>query len=821
MAVKNLSFLLEPDSVALITAPRELSAIGAAVARNLLSAGYGRKLFGVHAKRGLFEGITCYPDIKSLPEPPDLAILVTDQSMMPTLIDRLGRLGTKAAVLVSPDEAERVNEQGSGLRSAIMEAAGPSRIRIVGPGSIGIMTPGACLNASLAHYQPLKGNLALVAQSGTVLTAVLGWATSRDIGFSHLIDLGEMIDVDFGDMLDYLANDVNTRAILLYIEAVTQVRKFMSAARLASRMKPVVVLKGGRYRESACSSILRRGETAGADGVYHAAFRRAGMIRAHDVRELFSAAESLTRAKALPGKRIAVLTNGRGMGVLAADALVDQGGCLSELSTDSRERLNTLLPARPHGNPLNLPSDTSAGRYTEVLQILFEDKGIDAVLLLHCSNALKPCAAVAREMLEILKKSKLKSKFNRLLTSWIGDGSGADVRRLFTESSIAAYDTPLEAVSGFMQMVRYRHNQEMLMQTVPSIPGDFLPDVLKAQQIIERAVGEGRDRLSEQEMKGVFDAYGITDYKPAESKTAFQLIIGVFNDAQFGPVILFGHGGEAVEAIDDLAFALPPLNMHLAREVMTRTRIYSMLEGGQGMPAAADIESIALVLVKVSQLICDIPQIVELRINPLLADSHGISVMKGFVRIAKVVDPGRPRLIIAPYPKELEQTIRLPDGQTLLLRPIRPEDEPAYVRLFESLPPEDIVMRFLHPMKTLPHSLAACLTQIDYDREMALVLIGKSGSGETQLLGGVRFSADADNERAEFAILLHPGMTGMGLGPMMLRKIIETARRRRIKELFGEVLCENFTMLKICKTLGFTWKRMPDDAGIVKVSLAL
>lgn len=820
MPIKNLSFLLEPKSVALITASPESAPVGAAVAQNLLGAGRGPKLFAVGAKGGSLEGFECYPDIQSLPGPPDLAILAAAKDTMPALIDGLGRVGAKAMVLINPEEAGPPGERGAELRSAIMEAAKKYKVRIVGPGSIGIMTPPGSLNASIACGQPLKGNLALVAQSGTVLEIVLDWATRRTIGFSHLIDLGETIDVDFGDMLDYLANDLNTRAILLYMETITHVRKFMSAARLASRMKPVVVLKGGRRPDSAFSSILHGGETIGADGVYHTAFRRAGMIRARDMRELFSAAESLTGAKALPGKRAAVLTNGRGMGSLAVDALIDQGGFLAQLSPGSIKRLNDLLPARPHSNPVNLSHCASAQRYTEVLQILFEDGGVDAVLLLHCSNALNPCAEVARELLETLKKNNLKSKFNRLLASWTGDGSCAEALRLFKENSIGAYDTPLEAVSGFMQMVRYRRNQDLLMQTPPSIPGDFLPDSSKARRIVDRAVAEGRDRLSEPEMRSVFDAYGITDSKPAESKTAARLIAGVFSDAQFGPVIFFGHGGEAVEAIEDLAFALPPLNMHLAREVMSRTRILGRLEGQTEAPAA-QFDGIAHLLVKVSQLICDIPRIVELRINPLLADSHGLSVIEGFVRIAKGVDADRSRLIIAPYPKELEETIRLPDGQTLLLRPIRPEDEPAYVRLFESLPPEDIVMRFLHPMKMLPHSLAACLTQIDYDREMALVLIGKIGSQDEQLLGGVRYSADADNDRAEFAILLHRNMTGMGLGPMMMRKIIEAARRRGVKELYGDVLSQNFTMLKLCKAFGFSSRLMPDDAGVVIVSLML
>ncbi|MGC8492552.1 MAG: bifunctional acetate--CoA ligase family protein/GNAT family N-acetyltransferase [Syntrophobacteraceae bacterium] len=820
MPIKNLPFLFAPQSVALIAPCRELAPVSAACAQNLLGAGWKRKLFAVGAKKDSFEGFPCYRDVQSLPEAPDLAVLVAAKESMPAQIDRLGRLGAKTLVLINPDGAGPAEEQSERLHSAIREAVKAYAMRIVGPGSIGVLTPSAALNVSIASEQPLRGNLALVSQSGTVLETVLGWANSRGIGFSHLIDLGEMIDVDFGDMLDYLANDFDTRAILLYMETVTHIRKFMPAARLASHMKPVVVLKGGRRPDSGISSILHGGQTNGVDAIYHAAFRRAGMIRAADVRELFSAAESLGGAKALPGRRVAVLTNGRGIGTLAVDSVLDRGGVLSQLSSSSLKRLNDLLPALTYASPLDVSHYASAQIYTDVLRILFEDEGIDAVLLLHCSNALQSCAEVARELLETLIKNNMKSKFNRLLTSWTGDGSSADARRLFKENSIGAYDTPLEAVSGFIQMVRYRRNQELLMQTPPSVPDDFLVDSVQTGRIVERAAGEGRDRLSEPEMRAVLRAYGIADRKPVESKTACRLIAGVFNDAQFGRVIFFGYGGEEVEAIADLAFALPPLNRHLAREVMTRTRIYGRLEGATGAPTA-NLDGIEHVLVKLSQLVCDIPQIVELRLDPLLVDSQGISVIDGFVRIAQVDDVGRPHLIIAPYPKELEETIRLPDGRTLLLRPIRPEDEPAYVRLFESLPPEDIMRRFLHAMKTFPHSLAASLTQLDYDREMALVLIGENEVADTPLLGVVGFTADADNDRAEFAILLHRTMTGMGLGPMMMRKIIQAARRRGIKELYGDVLSENFPMLKICRALGFSLKRMPDDAGVVTASLVL
>ena len=821
MAVRNLSFMMEPTSVALITDSQGSSPIGSAVARNLVRSGFRGKILAVDLKGEIVESASNYPNIDSLPEPPDLAVLSTAPESIPDQITRLGTLGTKAAVIISREGVERGVEHGTWFRTAILEAAGPSGIRIAGPGSLGIMTPDISLNASLAHVQPLKGNFAFVAQSGSVLACILDWATSRDIGFSHLIALGGMIDVDFGDMLDYLANDLNTQAILLYIESVTQARKFMSAARLAARMKPVVVLKGGLYRNGARSSILHSKGTPGSDAVYDAAFRRAGMLRVHDIRELFDAVESLARAKTVPGDRLAILTNGWGMGVLAADALIEQGGSLAELSADSMVRLGALLPARwGHGNPLDLQGDASPMRYAEALEVLLDDGGIDSVLVVHCPNAVESGTEIARTIVETMKKGNRRSQSNRLFTSWVGDTIAAGARGLFMESRIATYDTPRDAVCGFMRIVRYRRSQEVLMQTPPSIPGEFLPDSAGAQRIIDRAVAEARDWLTEEEVKSVLDAYGIPGREAARGSDAYRLIIGVFNDAQFGPVILFGHGGDAEQAIQDKALALPPLNMHLARELMTRTRIYGLLEGGHGM-RAADIEGIALVLVKVSQLICDIRQIVELRINPLLADEHGLSLLEAHIRVAGVVDAAMPHMAVSPYPKELEQEVRLPDGHTLLLRPIRPEDEPAYVRLFESLPPEDIWMRFLSRMNVLPHNLAARLTQIDYDRELALVLVGKSGSGETELLGGVRFCADADNERAEFAILLHRHVTGMGLGPLMLRNVIEAARNRGIRELFGEVLSENYTMLKLCKAFGFSVKRMPEEPGVFVVSLAL
>jgi len=384
-----------------------------------------------------------------------------------------------------------------------------------------------------------------------------------------------------------------------------------------------------------------------------------------------------------------------------------------------------------------------------------------------------------------------------------------------------------------MQPVRFRRLQDRLTQTVPSLPDDLVADTEKARGIISRALAEARTLLTGPEAKDVLAAYGIpvvptcvvaspkaTAEIATKRNTGYELMIAVVEEARLGPVLLFGQGGTAFDAVQDLALALPPLDLIRARELIERTRIYRLLEGTPAVPAA-DLESIALTLVKISQLICDLDAVIEVHINPLLALSQGVVAVDAWMKIDGTALPAAKRLVIRPYPKELEQTLKLPDGQALLLRPIRPEDEPLYVELFESLSPEEVFFRFLNRMKTLSHNLAARLTQLDYDRDMALVLVGKRASGETVLYGGSRIMADPDNERAEFAVLLRGDMTGLGLGPIMLRRIIDYAKSRGIVEVYGEVLSDNRPMLKLCQVFGFTAKRSLDDPGIVNVCLNL
>lgn len=897
MTIRNLDILFNPNTVALVGASQKPGTIGTVLAHNLVSGGFKGEIFLVSPKYKKIEGLRAYPNVDSLPKTVDLAVIATPPDTVPHLIEKLGRQGVRSAVVITAGFGEGESEKGKQLSAQMLEFAGHHLLRIVGPNCLGIMVPGLGLNASFGHVHPIKGDIAFVAQSGAIQTSVLDWATSNGIGFSHFVSVGDMADVDFGDMLDYLATDFTTKAILLYIEAVTHSRKFMSAARAAARMKPVVVVKAGRHTESAKAAASHTGALAGADEVYNAVFHRAGILRVTDMQALFDAVETLGMARQFSGDRLAILTNGGGVGVMATDVLIDKQGRLAELASETIDRLNRVLPPTwSHNNPVDIIGDAPPERYRDAITALLGDKNVEALLILNCPTAVASSSEAARTVVDTLKESGSKAASRGIFTSWLGMDSAREARKIFAANKIPTYGTPADAVRGFMQIVRYRRSQEMLMETPPNMPEVFAPQKDKVQGIIDKALSQARPWLTESEAKAVLAAYQIPVVQTYEAETpeeaskiaaelgglvalkivspdiihksdaggvalnlaspelvkktalvmkerihalqpgaaisgftvqqmvqrpnARELIIGISDDRQFGPVILFGQGGTAVEVIQDKAIGLPPLNMNLARELMSRTRIYRHLEGFYGNPPA-DLESITLALVKISQLVTDMADIAELDINPLLADEQGVVALDARIRIVKSQIPASNRFVICPYPNELEETLNLPDGQELLIRPIRPEDEPAFQTLFSELSMEEIRFRFLHSMKTMSHKMAARLTQIDYDREMALVLCDPVVSEESGLYGIVRYAADPDKERAEFAILIRHDMTGMGLGPMLMRRIIDYARDQGIGEIFGEILGENRPMLKLCKAFGFKIRSDPGEPGTMIASLAL
>jgi len=891
MSVRNLDYLFHPRSVAVIGASKRAKSIGAVLSHNLLNAGFDGPVMPVNPHERSIESTLAYGSVADLPLPPDLAVICTPPKTVPGLVKELGERGTRAAVVITAGFGEGGGAEGKALLQQTLDAARPKLVRIVGPNCLGVMVPHHGLNASFVHINPLPGDLAFVTQSGAIATSIVDWATHRRIGFSHVVSLGDMGDVDFGDMIDYLAADPRTRAILMYIESVTDARKFMSAARAAARSKPVIAIKAGRSEAAAKAATSHTGALAGSDAVYDAAFRRAGMLRVNDLDELFDAVETLAHGVRVKGPRLAIVSNGGGVGVLATEAVGDEGGEIAELGRDTIAELDGLLPPTwSRANPVDIIGDAPGERYAGALRSVLADPNKDAVLVLNCPTAVADSLDAAEAVVGELTGKRTVP----VLTNWLGEGAAAEARALFAKHGIPSFETPGKAVRGFMYLVRYKRNQELLMQTPPSIAEEFEPDTDGARAIIRAALDDGRSMLTEPEAKAVLQAYdvpvvktrkvadpdqaaacaaefgrpvalkilspdithksdvggvrlnlvspeatreaalrmlesimraapdaeieGFTVQEMADLPGAHELIVGVAEDPLFGPVILFGAGGTAVEVLKDKAIALPPLNLPLAEEMMSRTRIWRLLQGYRSRPAA-DLEAIKLTLIKISQLVVDLSEVAELDINPLLASDRGVLALDARIGVRPPVPRGSKRLAIRAYPKRLERDYAAPDGRQFLVRPIRPEDEPLLQDMLARSTREDIRLRFFTPLKQLTHEVAARMSQIDYDREMALVAAGPNDAGDGEAIYGVvRIAADPDNERAEYAVMVRSDMKGMGLGSHLMQRIIDYARDRGIKRIFGEVMRENSAMLRLCEELGFDRRADPDDPGMLHVS---
>ncbi|NQW11262.1 MAG: bifunctional acetate--CoA ligase family protein/GNAT family N-acetyltransferase [Alphaproteobacteria bacterium] len=519
MSIRNLDHMFNPASVAVIGASNRERSVGRVVSRNLLSGGFDGPVLPVNPHARAIGATLAYPTVEDLPFAPDLAVICTPPATVPGVIEALGRRGTRAAVVITAGFGESTGEDGRHLTQAMLDAARPHLLRIIGPNCVGILVPGLGLNASFAHLNPPAGDLAFVTQSGAVATSVIDWATHRGIGFSHVVSLGNMADVDFGDTLDYLLADPRTRAILLYIEAVTHAPKFMSAARAAARAKPVIVVKSGRSAAAARAAASHTGALAGSDQVYDAAFRRAGMLRVFSMTELFDAVETLAYGSRIAGDRLSIVTNGGGIGVLATEALTDAGGRLAELATDTIKRLDAALPPTwSKGNPVDIIGDASGQRYQDAVSAVLEDPNTDAVLVLNCPTAIADSEEAARAILPLAARPPGGQRRPPVLTSWLGDGSAAAARQLFATARIPSFATPEQAVRGFMHLVRYRRHQTLLTETPRPLhdgtedhgsPGAEAAAIERARAVITAALDDGREQLTEPEAKQVLDAYGV------------------------------------------------------------------------------------------------------------------------------------------------------------------------------------------------------------------------------------------------------------------------------------------------------------------------
>jgi acetyltransferase len=739
MSIRNLDQLLAPRSVALLGASRRPHRVGTTVLCNLLNGGFKGVIYPVNPKYRKVQGVKAYPSVDALPQTPDLAVICTPPGTVPGLVAQLGARGCKAVIVLTAGLSEMYDAsdgRGRTLTQAMLDAARPHCLRILGPNCVGTLSPCIGLNASFAHTAALPGKLAFVSQSGALVTAVLDWAKSREIGFSHFISVGERADVDFGDLIDYLGSDPATRAILLYIESIKTPRKFMSAARAAARNKPLIVVKAGRAPAGARAAASHTGALAGADDVFDTAIRRAGMLRVDTLHELLSAVETLSHATRFSGERLAIMTNGGGAGVLAADAAALGGVTLAELSPGTVTLLDRALPVTwSRANPVDIIGDAPVERYVATLKALTADPQVDAVLFMYAPTAIVKSEDIAAACAPIARVSRCP-----VLSCWLGDATVERAQAIFHAAGIAHYATPEDAVNAFRQIVTYRRNQELLMQ-MPT-HSDIDPDREAARSTVREVLAAGHSMLTEHEAKIVLDAYRIPVARTRRAQTpeaaadcareiggpvvlkidsqdithksdvggvaldlatpdatreaartmlqsvaqrqpnaritgftvqpmvrrprAHELIAGAATDSLFGPVILFGHGGTAVEVIADRAVALPPLNRVLAADLVSRTRVAKLLAGYRDRPRA-DHDAIYSVLEKVSALLADVPEIVELDINPLLADETGVIALDARIGVAPATSKGNERFAIRPYPRELEETVTW-NGRQLMLR---------------------------------------------------------------------------------------------------------------------------------------------------------
>ncbi|MEY4564537.1 MAG: hypothetical protein RLZZ618_3814 [Pseudomonadota bacterium] len=868
MSTRHLDQLLEPRSVAVIGASNRAGSVGATVWRNVRGGEFTGPIFGVNPKHSSLDGVKIFRKVSDLPEPPDLAVLCTPPSTVRGLVEELGRLGTRAVIVVT-----------AGLTLAqkqdVLDAAQPHLLRVLGPNCLGLLSPRIGLNASFAHTDALKGDMAFVSQSGALVTAVLDWARTRRIGFSHLVSLGERADVDFGDLLDHLANDSHTRSILLYIESIESPRKFMSAARAAARNKPVIVVKAGRAGNGLQAAASHTGALAGSDIVIDAAIRRAGMLRVDTLQDLFMAAETLTHFRGNPSGGLTLMTNGGGAGVMAADAAALAGVALPPLSATLLGRLDTVLPPTwSHGNPIDMIGDAPVERYTSTLRALLDDPGAGTVLFMHAPTAIVRSEDIARACAPLAREAA-----GRLMACWLGGAGVADARRIFEEAGVAGYDTPEEAVRAFAMLASYERNQALLTEA-PTATEAAPPDVAAARAIVDAALDAGCDMLDELQAKAVLKAYGIPvvptvavgpsadaaveaahamgypvalkilspdishksdvggvalnladegmlraavaamlarvrELKPEASLTGFtvqsmvrrphaqELIVGASVDPVFGPVILFGQGGTAVEVVADRVIGLPPLNTVLARDLVAGTRVSKLLAGYRDHPPAK-LGAVCDVLVAVSRMLADLPELAELDINPLWADDQGVIALDARLRVVRATTVGTARFAIQPYPAELVEDLRW-QGRALVVRPIRPEDEMRHRAFALQLAPDDVRLRFFSMRRSLPRSELARLVQIDYDREMAFIAVQPDAGpgGAERTVGVVRAIADPDNIEAEFAIILAPDAQGHGLGPLLLDKMVRYLRAHGTQRVVAILLRENDAMRRLAVRNGF------------------
>lgn len=873
----QLEKLFGPKTVAVIGATEKKGSVGLTVMQNLLATSFGGEVIPVNPTRPNVLGIKAYPDVKSIPKTVELAVIVTPAKSVPAIIQACVEKKVPSAVIISAGFKE-MGDPGIALETEILSIARRGKMRIIGPNCLGIMSPNTGLNATFAAGMALCGNIAFISQSGALCTAVLDWSLKQKVGFSAFVSIGSMLDVNWGDLINYFGSDPFTKSILIYMESIGDARSFLSAAREVALSKPIILIKAGRSAESAKAAASHTGSLAGSDEALTAALRRIGVLRVDTIADLFAMAEVLGKQPRPKGPHLTILTNAGGPGVIATDALIANGGKLAEISPESMQAYNALLPAPwSHNNPVDILGDANPDIYYEATEIALKDPNTEGLLVILTPQDMTDPTATAEKLKTFVHLDK------PILASWMGADSVQKGEDILSSSGIPTFEYPDMACQTFASMWRYSYNLKGIYE-VPTLPSEFLINEAQVEKIIQTALQEKRTILDEYESKKILEAYHIptvptevaknveeavaiakkmsfplvlklysrtithkTDVggvklnlhtldevkkayeeifasvqklatkedfqgvtvQPMIKLEGYELILGSTVDEQFGPLLLFGSGGQLVEVYKDRSLGLPPLTTTLARRMMEQTKIYQALEGVRGRKAV-DLKKLEHLLVQFSRLVAEQSWIKECDINPLLASPEKLIALDARIILhdPSLKKEDLPKPAIRPYPSQYIETWRLKGGTEVQLRPIRPEDEPLLVQFHKDLSSETVRQRYLkavHYDERVAHERLQRICFNDYDREIAIVAELKH-----EILGIIRLSKIPGTSDVIFSMTIKDAWQNKGLGSKLLEKILQIAKLEKVEHITARMLQENLQMQKMVKKNGFLLKKEGD-----------
>ncbi len=885
MAIKKLDSIFKPKRIALIGVSNRPDSVGGIVLNNLVKGGFEGVIYPVNPKREAVFGIPCFPDISSLPQTPDLAVIMTAAKFVPGLIRECGEAGVSGIIIMSAGFKES-GAEGKALEAQLQkEKSKFPDMRVIGPNCLGVIVPRLHMNATFAAGMPNDGHVAFISQSGALCTSVLDWAYESNIGFSYFVSIGNSMDVSFGDLIDYFGQDPETKSIVLYVESISDARTFMSAARAFSRKKPILVYKSGRFPESAAAAASHTGAMASEDSIYDAVFKRAGLARVYDFGDIFDFTDLVGRQKMPKGNRLAIVTNAGGPGVMATDSLISLGGKLVKLSDETMQKLNDYLPPFwSHGNPIDVLGDATPERYAKTTEIVLEDPNVDAVLVLLTPQAMTAPTEIATAISELSTKTT-----KSIMAAWLGGASMHEGIKVFNQAGISSYPTPEQAIKAFMTLSDYSQNQQMLYETPDEVPVSFKYDRKKLRERYLKEIFPKAEILSEDNSKMLIGDYGIDTTQPVpaatedeavsiaeekgypvvlkihspdithksdvggvalnikdadmvraafrnmmktvsekkpearldgvtvqkmvNTKDAIELIVGSKKDAAFGTVMLAGMGGTTAELFKDRRLEFPPLNERLARHMLESLKIYPLLKGYRG-DTPKNIDKLVEVLIRMSYLVADYPEIKELDINPLIVTSTDVIALDARIvvdeKIMKNPVKEYAHLALRPYPESLTSATTLKDGTKVTLRPIRPEDEPMWIEMLGKCSKDSIYQRFQQDLNFESHEVASQFCFIDYDREIAIIAEIEEQS-QKKLVGTGRLVADPDLEKMEYTVMVADPWQRKELGGIITKYCMDIAKMKSIREMVAKTTKNNNAMISVFKKLNFEMTESEDS----------